>query len=58
MKFKVFRNSEYWYGVYKSSVRPVLLEYVESTEEEKWDDALLQAFDFIAERLLAPEGAK
>lgn len=54
MKFDVFKSRSYWHGFYKQTVRPVLLEYVESTEEIKWDDALLQAFDFIAERLLGP----
>lgn len=58
MKFKALADDAYWYGVYKSTVRPLLLEYVESTEKIKWDDALLQAIDFVVDRLFGPEEEK
>lgn len=54
---KILKRKSYWYGVYKHSVYPVLLEYVQDTENKKWDDALLEAIDFVVETLLGPDDA-
>ena len=50
-----FGTKEYWYGVYKTAVYPLLLDYVQSTEKVKWDDHLLEAIDFVVERLFGPD---
>ena len=55
---KLLKDKKYLWGVYKSTVYPVLLEYVQDTKEVKWDDALLEAINFVAERLLKPEDAE
>ena len=54
MKFKCLKSKKYWYGVYKSSVRPIIQELVESTET-KLDDIALQGADQIAEYFLGED---
>lgn len=57
MKFKTLKDTGYWYGVYQGTVRPLLLEMVESNDHEdvKWDNSLLDAFDYIVNKLFGPE---
>lgn len=53
---KFYKSTDYWYGVYMHAVRPVILEKVESTDRD-WDDKLLDAFDYIINRLIKPKDA-
>lgn len=54
-----FKDKSYWYNCYRYAVYPLLLEKVRSNDAEniKWDNALLDAFDTIAEKLFAPDEA-
>ncbi len=51
---KFYKSKEYWYGVYQSTLRPFVAEKVASSDA-KWDDHLLEAFDYIFERLCGPD---
>lgn len=52
---KSLKSKEYWYGVYKHAMYPILKDLVEDTEEKKWDDALLESIDKIVDRLMGPD---
>jgi len=54
---KIFKDSGYWYGVYQSAIYPVLKEYVDDTENNKWDDALLEAIDYVVDKIFGPDDA-
>lgn len=51
---KFYKSKDYWYGVWQSTARPFVAEKVASTDK-KWDDHLLEAFDYIFERLCGPD---
>ena len=54
---KIFKDKDYWYGVYKSTVYPILLEKVESNDEKdvKWDNTVLDAIDMIIVKFFGPD---
>lgn len=53
---KIFKSKDYWYGVYKNTILPVLRERVESNDDQdiKWDNAVLDAVDFLVQRFFGP----
>lgn len=54
---KTLKSKEYWYNTYKNTIYPLLKEKVESNDDKdiKWDNAVLDAIDFVVEKILGPD---